>query len=205
MLGSFYFYNPNKANAPAFVQDVTDILSEINLHDRELVLLGDSNIDCLTNEIGVFDPLVDGFDFQQIVDVPPTHMVHANDNIFKTSRPIIVASEIGAPIEPHHCFTWVQLNRCSTKTLIQEYTVRDWDGADWPKAQVFLVTSPDGTNRDFRAEVLDPMKSVDEAANHLNSELLRAQFEAVREHTKAVRMRRPICSWMNKPTFRQIQ
>ncbi len=107
------------------MQGVTDILSEINLHDRELVLLGDSNIDCLTNEIGVLDPLVDGFDLEQIVDVP-THMGHAIDNIFTTSRAIIVASSgIGAPIEPHHCFTWVQLNRCATKTLIQEYTVRD--------------------------------------------------------------------------------
>ncbi|MCP3665950.1 MAG: endonuclease/exonuclease/phosphatase family protein, partial [Gammaproteobacteria bacterium] len=199
------FYNSAKLNAPTFVQQLSDILSEINLNNKDLVLLGDSNIDCLSAEFNVIEPLLLGFHLQQLVQ-SPTHLGHGIDNIFcSNSDRIVSSSGIGAPIEKHHCFTWIQLNQCVTVPPMQQFTVRDWEGADWPWAQAFLVMNADGSDKDLVAEILDQTNSVHEAASHLTSELQQAQMKALAQRVKAVRMRRPTCAWMNKPLLRQIQ
>ncbi len=161
-------------------------------------------IDYLSEESRIFDALCDTYHLTQLID-GPTHKGHCLDNIFTSSREIVRSWGVGAPIEAHHCLTWVGISRAVTKGPLQSFVHLDYDGADWPRAQASFLLADNGQPWDLVAEISNPALSIDEASSLLQREILMVQRNPQVIPQREIRTRRPICGWMSKTLLRKTQ
>ncbi|MCP3662417.1 MAG: hypothetical protein GY696_07980, partial [Gammaproteobacteria bacterium] len=200
------FYCPRKDMAPNFVSDLTDAVTPF-CQRKPTILCGDSNIDFLSEEATVFDPLCRHLNFTQLID-EATHRGHCLDNILVNRPEICAETGILAPIEAEHSVTWLRLNKAAKNSAVRTFRRINWDLADWGKARTFLtIDSQTGEERDIVAAMTDPAKSVDDAANYLTTLVQQAQMKALSERAavRTVRLKRESCPWMSRELFRNIQ
>ncbi|MCP3665623.1 MAG: hypothetical protein GY696_24515 [Gammaproteobacteria bacterium] len=198
-------YKPPSLDNDAFVSDFTDAVSELRAKSTDLVLMGDTNIDALSEESHLLNQSLAAFNIQQIIH-EPTHLQRCLDQIFMSEdAQDCLTSGIGPPVEKHHSIVWVQLRNSSIgRPPKRTSTVWKWEDGDWARGS-FLLTHwvHNSSERDLAAEILNPDLSVDEAADHLNAELFDIQSLVVPH--KEVWFHRKTCPWMNKRLLWIIQ
>ncbi len=74
-------YKPPSSDNDAFVSDFTDAVSELRAKSTNLVLMGDTNIDALSEESHLLNQSLAAFNIQQIIH-EPTHLQRCLDQIF---------------------------------------------------------------------------------------------------------------------------
>ncbi len=199
------FYNPQKVQAPPFINDFADCLSRLGLN-KWIVACGDSNVDFISDESSLFDPIIHGLNFEQLVS-EPTHFGHCLDQIFVNKLDHCGDCGTAAPLEAQHSITWLTLNKSINKPHFRRIRSVKWELADWGRALAYLVAGPGGAQKDLTNEVENPDISVEQAADLLTAEILAAQCEALsdRAAVNVVRLRCDPCPWMTKALLRTIQ
>ncbi len=192
-------YKPPSLDSASF-SDLADVISELRGRARDLVIVGDFNINALSE--GEFRPLhqiMVQFGLKQLIEAP-THLDKCLDHIYASGRDCVAG--IGPPIEKLHSITWALIpNFMAEKCKKCEVTTWRWEDADWDRARFLLRFNEDGTSRDLSAEISD--LDLDNACIFLTNEIYRVQSLVVPH--RSTWLKRSPCPWMNKHLLRVFQ